>query len=426
MHTNSLLPDISERPRAWSTLEYLVIAFMALTPVVYRSFNLLGLLIMLLAVFVAVKHRRDLPATSRALRWLGYLLAANLLLALVYVAIGRDSFDIAKDPLKLIAMIPVMLAVTITGLRSDRLYLGLAAGMLGAAVVILYQNQVMGLARPGEVYNPNPFSEVVMVSGAMLLTSITLLPGWQKMFALAGALAAFYCVLLSGARGTLLAIVPMLIVAAIALARFRQRDGSPAPALPRKALFAIAGLALVVATGLGYQYGGSMVDRFDTAIEELGAHQQDRSKFSSTGIRLELWYASWLSFKDAPLTGIGSDNRRKYLDELEANGTIFLHNYPWRHNHSDYLDSLQRQGLPGMLIVIGLYGILFSIYWRSLAGSSSREHFVLALGGLLTVTGYATFSLTEVPLRNSLTLVFFGMLNAVLLGLLQRPGAKSV
>ena len=123
---------------------------------------------------------------------------------------------------------------------------------------------------------------------------------------------------------------------------------------------------------------------------------------------------------ELPLTGIGSENRRKFLEDLETSGVIYVDSYPWRHSHSDYFDSLQRQGLPGMLIVVGLYWILFTAYWKSLAGST-REQFILALGGLLMVTGYATFSLTEVPLRNSLTLVFFIVLNAVLLGLLRRP-----
>ncbi len=403
--------------------EFFVIAFMALTPVVYRSFNLFGLLIILVSIFVVLKHRDDLPAMSREMRWLCYLLAVNLLLALIYVVIGRDSFDIAKDPIKLLAMIPVMLAVAIVGPRTDRLLLGIAVGMLGAAVVVGYQNLVMGIARPGEVYNPNPFSEVVMVSGALLLSSSILLSGWKKLLAIAGVLAAFYCVLLSETRGTLLAIIPMGVVAAIALAKYRQFDHSVAGARPRKALLAIGTLVLIAVIGIGYKYGGSMVDRFNRAVDELVAYKEDRSKSSATSIRLELWYASWLSFKQAPLTGIGSENRRKFLEDLETSGVIYVDSYPWRHSHSDYFDSLRRQGLPGMLIVVGLYWILFTAYWKSLAGST-REQFILALGGLLMVTGYATFSLTEVPLRNSLTLVFFIVLNAILLGLLHRSRWK--
>lgn len=138
---------------------------MALTPVVYRSFNLLGLLIILFSVIVALKYRDDLPKMSREMRWLCYLLSINLMLALFYVVIGRDSFGIAKDPLKLMGMIPIMLAIQILGMRLDRLYIGLALGMLGASIVVTYQIQVLSIDRAGEVYNPNVYSEVAMVSG---------------------------------------------------------------------------------------------------------------------------------------------------------------------------------------------------------------------------------------------------------------------
>jgi O-antigen ligase len=425
MPINSSPASTSNKPRPWSTFEFFVIAFMALTPVVYRSFNLLGLLIILFSVIVALKYRDDLPKMSREMRWLCYLLSINLMLALFYVVIGRDSFGIAKDPLKLMGMIPIMLAIQILGMRLDRLYIGLALGMLGASIVVTYQIQVLSIDRGGEVYNPNVYSEVAMVSGTALLCSVIFLSGWKKAFAIAGAIAAFYCVLISQTRGTLVAIVPMGTVAIIALARFRHFDYILGSATQRKTLIGIAGVILIAGASLGYKYGGDMLDRYNLAVEELATYTEDRTTTSSVAIRLELWYGAWLSFKQAPLTGIGSDNRRKYLSDLESEGILHLNAYPWRHNHSDYFDSLQRQGLPGMLIVIGLYGILFMSYWRGLAGSS-REQFGLALGGLLLVTGYASFSLTEVPLRNSLTLVFFIILNAILLGMLRRtPGEQE-
>ena len=63
---------------------------------------------------------------------------------------------------------------------------------------------------------------------------------------------------------------------------------------------------------------------------------------------------------------------------------------------------------------------LFKIFLSVLRRSAIGEQFSLALGGLLSVVGYATFSLTEVPLRNGLTLVFFVVLMAVLVGMLKR------
>ncbi len=425
MPTENSLSDNFDRPRLWSTLDYLVLAFMALSPVVFRSFNLLGFLIILVSIIVVIRYRDDIPAPSRETKWLYFILAANLLLAVINVAIGRDPVDIVKDPLRLIGMIPIILAVSITGLRTDRLFVGLAAGMIGASMAVGYQVHISEIHRGGEVYNPNPFSEVAMVSGAALLSSIVLFRGWRRTLTILGALAAFYCVLVSETRGTLLAILPMGMVSLVALFRFRNFGEVLREAARRKKVLGIGVLFLLAAAGLGIKFSGGVIERFNTAFEEYSVYAKDRSQFTGVGIRLELWYSSWLAFKEAPLTGIGSDNRRAYISDLESKGIVHLRGRPWKHNHSDYFDSLIRQGLPGMLIVIGLYWILFVSYWRSFR-NSTREQFVLALAGLLTVTGYATFSVTEVPLRNSLTLVFFVVLNAVLLGMLRRSRAERV
>jgi hypothetical protein len=72
-----------------------------------------------------------------------------------------------------------------------------------------------------------------------------------------------------------------------------------------------------------------------------------------------------------------------------------------------------------MLLLIGLYGILVMIFWRGLK-TDSHEQFSVALGGLLVVVGYATFSITEVPLYNSLTSIFFAVVISILLCILRR------
>lgn len=419
MPTENSPPDRFERPRLWSIFDYLVFAFLALSPVVYRSFNLLGLLIILLSVIIVFRYRAYLPTPSREMTWLIFLLTINLLLAVFYIAIGRDSLEIAKDPIRLMGMIPIVLAASIIGPRPDKLVLGLAVGMIGASMVVGYQAHVMEMERPGEIYNPNPFSEVAMVSGAALLCLIVLTRGWKKLLAVFGSLAAFYCVLVSETRGTLVAVIPMGLICLVVLARFRHFGAGLRVTARHKVVLAAGALILIGVTGLGIVLGSGILDRFNSAFENYSQYREDRTQITSVSIRLELWYSSWLTFKEAPLTGIGSDSRMAYLKDLESKGILHLGDYPWRHNHSDYFDSLQRQGLPGMLIVIGLYWVLFISYWRNLS-DSTREQFALGLTGLLVITGYATFSVTEVPLRNSLTLVFFIALNGVLLGMLKR------
>jgi O-antigen ligase len=188
------------------------------------------------------------------------------------------------------------------------------------------------------------------VSGAVLLSCIGLFPGWRKMLPGLGALAAIYCVILSQSRGTWLALFPMGLIAGLVYIKFRHLADFRKAGPSRKKFAVYLVVLLLLATGLGYQFGDGMVKRVTTAAENYSIYKADRTQFSSLAIRLELWYSTWLSFKEAPITGIGSDNRIEYLAELESAGKIHLGSYPWRHAHSDYLDRLQRQGLPAMIL----------------------------------------------------------------------------
>jgi len=294
-------------------------------------------------------------------------------------------------------------------------------GILLAVIVVTYQDQFLGVDRPGSAYNPNVFARIVFVSGIVLLTATIYYhySRWKKVLMIAGALAAIYSVMLAQSRGVLLATLPVSLVALTVLARFwRSESTREVVSMQRKNLIWILAGILIPLMVISYQHGVDVGDRYSTAITQLTEYAEGESRNTSVGVRLELWYSAWLSFKDSPLTGIGSENRKEYLKDLASRGIIDLEPRHWKnHAHNDYFDNLQRRGLPGMLFVIGLYGILFIIYWRALEGGT-REQFALSLGGLLTVTAYATFSITAAPLWDSETLVFFTVLNAILLGML--------
>ena len=409
----------SNSPRLGLSLDYLIFVFMALILIVYDSFNLFGIAIVLTASFALIRNRHSLPPLNSDLRWLVYILVANLSLALFYFVIGRDSFEVLRDPLKLIIMIPMVLAFPLVGLRPERLVQGLALGMIGAACIVGYQQQVLGVHRPSILYNANVFSEVAMVSCALLLSFVNLFAGWKKVFIWLGALAAFYCVIISESRGTLLTVIPLGLIAGLVFVKFSHPADSRKSVSPGKYLAAIVVILLVLGAGFKFQVLGGIGERMVAAAENYSVYRADRTQVSSLSIRLELWYSAWLSFKEAPITGIGSDDRVEYLAKLESAGIIHLGTYPWRHAHSDYLDRLQRLGLPGMLLLIGLYGILIRIFWRGLK-TDHHEQFSVALGWLLVVVGYATFSITDVPLYNSLTSVFFAVVISILLGILRR------
>lgn len=354
-------------------------------------------------------------------RWLFLLLLANVLLSFFYVAIGRDSLEVINRSVVLLLIIPILLAVSVTNIRVTHLLFGVLVGVFLTFFSFVYSSEVLGNGRHGSQYNPNPYSEVVFVSVTFLLCYTAVYAGWKKLLILTVSAAGFYCVLLSQTRGTFLAVIPVVMVFILFLSK--RKCLPTAAGIGKHKVFVIFLVLSSLLVGFGGKFGENVTERVGLAFNELVEHRNDRANHTSVGIRLELWYGSWLSFKQSPITGIGSDDRYAYLNNLEEQGVVYLDNIRWRHNHSDYFDSLQRFGLPAMLIVIGIYLVLFRYYWRRIS-SDTKEIKIMALAGVLFITSYITFSLTEVPLRNSLSLVFFVVLNGALLGLLNKHDAK--
>ena len=82
----------------------LLLAFMALPPVLDRSYVLTDLAIVATALVAILSQRHRLPRPGRTLPWLFALLLVNLLLGLFHFVIGRDSFDVIKNRLRLFCL----------------------------------------------------------------------------------------------------------------------------------------------------------------------------------------------------------------------------------------------------------------------------------------------------------------------------------
>lgn len=383
-----------------------------------RSYNLFAALLLLLSLVVVALRIGNSLAWDREIRWLMSILVAGVAIGLMHVLLGGESFTVVERPLKLLFILPIMLAIVRVGVQIKLLQFGLVLGVVITALIVGYQHHIGGMLRAANGYNPLPFSEVALTICGVLSAFCLVDRGWRSWMFGVGAIAAFYCVIVSGSRGTLLAVIPMLLTL-ILIAWFRRQS-----CWWRLRQSTLAGLVVVlVLTSLG----GSIVwkssgigERISQAFSSITTYKEDPSSISSVGIRLNLWQSAWISFQENPIVGVGHASRPQYLRDLNADGRVSLGDIYWAHTHSDYFDSLQRYGLPSMLLVIALYVALFKIFLSVLRRSAIGEQFSLALGGLLSVVGYATFSLTEVPLRNGLTLVFFVVLMAVLVGMLKR------
>jgi len=86
--------------------------------------------------------------------------------------------------------------------------------------------------------------------------------------------------------------------------------------------------------------------------------------------------------------------------------------------HNDYLNALQLRGYTGLLLVLVFYALMMLIFLRSLS-LATGEQLVASLGGALITVGYITYSLTAVPMRNGITVIFYVITISICIGIIK-------
>ena len=392
----------------WPIFGWLIFAQMALMIVIKNSYNLFAVLCLLISLLVLVSRSGITVKWDRQLYFLTFTLIASLLLVVLHWLAGRDTFSTVQKPLIALFILPITLAIIKMGMNKKFLYIGLSLGAIASAITVGYQHYELGIPRAANGYNPVPVSQVSIAVCGILLAAGSLTTGRLRALYIAGSMTALFCVFVSAGRGSLLAlpfIIVTLVIFIIDKAQIKLLFNS------KKHMMLFFFGVIFTLLILTYTWEKTFLKgRFELAITEVTTHMETRNShaITSVGIRFELWYAAWIAFKENPWLGIGSANRIQHLIDLDNSGVVHLHDmgHTWTHTHSDYLAGLELHGLPGFLLVIGLYLGLFVIFIKGLR-TNDREQFCIAMSGLLSVIAYSVCSLTDTPLRTNLPLVFF-------------------
>lgn len=172
--------------------------------------------------------------------------------------------------------------------------------------------------------------------------------------------------------------------------------------------------------------------RWQKVVSDLNRYEQ-HDRDTSVGIRIQLWKASWLMFKESPLVGVGVPNFRAELVKLQQQGVVTEEvAVGYGEPHNDMLGALSGYGLLGLLSILALYLIPAAIFWRRSASDDPVVH-VGSQIGLLFCLGYFVFSMSEMMFRNmrsvpiyALTVVVLYALTSARTGLAQqRLAARS-
>ena len=160
------------------------------------------------------------------------------------------------------------------------------------------------------------------------------------------------------------------------------------------------------------------IGRINTAVKQTTDYFENGSADTSVSIRLELWRGALMAGNEHPLLGIGFRDRDAFFENKIAKGELKPYVRNKRHAHNDYMNAYQSRGIPGLLLQLLIYAVPILIFTKGLSGEKN-EKLVAALAGMLVTIGYATYSLTEVPMHNGLPLVFYIVITSILIGIVK-------
>lgn len=261
----------------------------------------------------------------------------------------------------------------------------------------------------GAQYNAVAFADLTMFFGlASFLTLPWKLSPWPRLEAALKIIAVpltIYGVWVSQTRSSWGLIVVLGVVYLLTKRQWSVRTK----------LFFVGGMVAIL-TAIAVVSWYSKESRWRIVLTDVNNYAQDE-RDTSVGIRIQLWKASWLMFKESPIVGVGGSSFRSELAKLEERGVVTkLVSMEFGEPHNDMLGALAAYGLLGLLSMLALYLIPAAIFWRRSASDDPVVH-VGSQIGLLFCLGYFVFSMSEMMFRNMRSVPIYALTVVVLYAL---------
>ncbi|SBV37116.1 O-antigen polymerase [uncultured Stenotrophomonas sp.] len=417
----NLLPSTSlcaeSTGRRWWLLHLMATSALFLLPTLVLSLpaNLLpfGLLLVLTSLFgIDYLWRARLPG-KQVVRLLAGLAVVVVALGMVS-AWGSDRSLREMDKVSRFLVMP-WAALWVCALRPSRqaLWWGAWVGLF-ATLAIAVAQVVGGQARAEAWTNAIVLADVSLV--LMVLLVFCRAPGhWG--WIVAGMAAGGCVILLSGSRGAWPAMLALLLALVFSL---RWGRGHVRLAMLSGLVLATAVLLLAV-PGLREQ---TRLAELHNDVQRL--EQGDMN--SSAGARLELLHVAWDTFRERPWTGIGIGHFDKAMQRLpdcmrQVNGSESRCHLG--HAHNDVAEWAATQGIPGLLLLLAVYGLPLWLFVHLHRHSSEDGFRGPAAAGVMLVVAYALCGLTQSMFAHQITTTTYATLVGVLcaLSLVEAAGA---
>jgi len=365
--------------------------------------------LLLMATLVLLKQTgesRPLNTTEKI--FIASLCALPLITALDCLFRG-SAFRHVDYPLRFIAALPIFFALRRVQLNILPLCYGLYIGAIASGSIALYQSIGLGIDRVHGSTSIITFSQVSMLLSLLSLCSLFLYPLLNKISLLLCFFAALFgmtAALLSGMRGTWIALFPITILW-ICYAQINAK------------LKTLMTLGLLLSLFSLYSFNDQVHQRVNLAVQETNIYFEEHRNNTSVGVRWELWKGALLIFKDNPLFGIGSGNYRAAMGEKNTQGIVHMP-IMFNHAHNAFLHYLATLGIPGALAYLLLLLGPSYYFLHNLKTARPLEQRFLGVSGLAIILSYMTYDLTGWAFAHQKSLLFFAIMLVTLAGLIQQ------
>lgn len=260
------------------------------------------------------------------------------------------------------------------------------------------------------IYGPIIFGDFSALIASFLLVLLKYnkkIRSKQGAFYAAGMFMAIITTIISGSRNAWLALI-VIFTLVFVFDFIRSRD-------PYKFIKFIVLICVAIMVSMLFT-PENILARKDKAISEYKIYFEDGAvdKASSVGFRLEQWKAAIYAFVKKPVIGHGPGNTgiavNEIVEEGNADRAIYKDNAKVNivHVHNGYLEMLVSQGMIGFIVLMSFF---IYLYWFFL--TNWKVDNVISSLGLVHITGFLIFFLTEIPFIHdnfiSIFLLFLGV-----------------
>jgi len=263
----------------------------------------------------------------------------------------------------------------------------------------IYQSQYLGIRAHGGI-NAILFGDISLLLGFMSIISHSYFRKFRfgAVFPLMGLISGIGASFLSQSRGGWIAI-PFLLIIILASLYYQKK-------ISIKQFVSLFILSIAFILAVLYFSWELIGPRIELAIQQFNAYflPGNTNIHTSIGARLEIWKGAILLISDYPVLGTGMGGWQDIFAIQTSEGRM-LDTSDYTNIHNQILQEGVNKGIIGIFSYLVLNIYLFYYFLSNIKNSSNNHEFHTI--GLLLVTGYFIFGLTNVVFSHGTFNTFF-------------------